>query len=304
MTALSEWMFWLVEICYQPQLDMGVSVRQCLILVFSMTIFGVYGLKDIRVNIPLGVQVGETVVLQCTYDLEHEPLYTVKWYKGNNEFYRYIPKELPSTRVFVLPGIDVDLSKSSPHEVVLRSVQPEVTGRYKCEVSSDAPNFDTKMNWGYMHVLYAPVGDPVIYVEKKFADVDETIYANCSSPPSFPHSNISWYLDGIKVIPKVPQKVFPLPTDLFSKQRQAITTSEVEIKIRKDTFKNGKANLSCVATVFGIYRGEKTELLGEATSQPMSSSVLGPRDETSDAKRQIAPKIGHAVVLLLMQLCR
>ncbi|KYB28502.1 hypothetical protein TcasGA2_TC031360 [Tribolium castaneum] len=110
-------------------------------------------LKDVSVTIPPAVKIMDTVTLQCRYDLQGEPLYTVKWYKGGQEFFRYIPKELPSTQVFPLPGINVDLSKSSPNEVVLRNVQPEVTGRYKCEVSSDAPNFYTFIVSGYMYVI-------------------------------------------------------------------------------------------------------------------------------------------------------
>lgn len=73
-------------------------------------VLGVAALKDVRVHIPLAAKVMDTVTLQCEYDLEGEPLYTVKWYKGTKEFYRYIPKELPSTLVFPLPGIDVDVS--------------------------------------------------------------------------------------------------------------------------------------------------------------------------------------------------
>ena len=45
------------------------------------------------------------------------------------------------------------LSKSSPNGVVLRNLQPEVTGRYKCEVSSDYPNFYTHWGAGYMYVI-------------------------------------------------------------------------------------------------------------------------------------------------------
>lgn len=71
---------------------------------------GIQSLKEIDINIPQGVRIGETITLQCKYDLEDEPLYTVKWYKGSKEFYRFIPKELPNTKVFPLPGIDVDVS--------------------------------------------------------------------------------------------------------------------------------------------------------------------------------------------------
>lgn len=63
---------------------------------------------------PSAVLVGETVTLECTWQLEdEEALYSVKWYRGREEFYRYIPKELPHTRVFPLPGIEVDVSTYS-----------------------------------------------------------------------------------------------------------------------------------------------------------------------------------------------
>ncbi|KAF5289855.1 hypothetical protein FQA39_LY14968 [Lamprigera yunnana] len=70
---------------------------------------GAIGLKDVAVTVPQAATVGDTVTLQCRYNLEGEPLYTVKWYKGQSEFYRFLPKELPNTQVFPLPGIDVDV---------------------------------------------------------------------------------------------------------------------------------------------------------------------------------------------------
>lgn len=70
----------------------------------------VSALKDVIAQIPRAAKVMDTVTLQCSFDLEGEPLYTVKWYKGTKEFYRYIPKELPSTLAFPLPGVDVDVS--------------------------------------------------------------------------------------------------------------------------------------------------------------------------------------------------
>lgn len=68
------------------------------------------GLRNVAVTIPAAVTPGDTVTLQCQYDLENDPLYTVKWYKGRQEFFRYIPKELPHTRVFPMAGINVDVS--------------------------------------------------------------------------------------------------------------------------------------------------------------------------------------------------
>ncbi|KAF0749884.1 Uncharacterized protein FWK35_00014991 [Aphis craccivora] len=34
--------------------------------------------------------VGSTTTLECNYDLEGEQLYSIKWYKDRNEFYRFL----------------------------------------------------------------------------------------------------------------------------------------------------------------------------------------------------------------------
>lgn len=61
-------------------------------------------------TMPRAVREGHSVTLGCDYDLEDDPLYSVKWYRDSAEFYRYVPKEEPPTRVFPLPGLHVDVS--------------------------------------------------------------------------------------------------------------------------------------------------------------------------------------------------
>lgn len=63
-----------------------------------------------HLKIPLAVRRGENVHLICNYDLENDTLYSVKWYKGRREFYRYLPKENPAMKLFALTGITVDVS--------------------------------------------------------------------------------------------------------------------------------------------------------------------------------------------------
>jgi hypothetical protein len=42
--------------------------------------------------------------------MEHEALYSVKWYKDGNEFFRYVPRDMPPVQIFALPGVTVDVS--------------------------------------------------------------------------------------------------------------------------------------------------------------------------------------------------
>lgn len=52
----------------------------------------------------------EHATLRCFYDLQNAPLYSVKFYRGLREFYRFSPTEIPNKKIFAFPGINVDVS--------------------------------------------------------------------------------------------------------------------------------------------------------------------------------------------------
>lgn len=89
---------------------------------------------------PPSVRRGQHATFICTYDLESKLLYTVKFYRGNFEFYRYSPKELPIHKRFELIGINVDVStpkqldhlswKKSNLRSLLRTLAPCRTFKY------------------------------------------------------------------------------------------------------------------------------------------------------------------------------
>lgn len=70
-------------------------------------------------NVPEAVRLGDTITLSCDYDLESVALYTIKWYRNEEEFYRFVPKESPPSRVFVMPHLHVDVSRSFPFRVMV-----------------------------------------------------------------------------------------------------------------------------------------------------------------------------------------
>lgn len=81
-------------------------------------------MDNVSIDIPEAVAVGTTVTLTCKYNLGKDPLYTVKWYKGQKEFYRYLPKEEPPKSTFGEFGSKIDVSmlfNSAPSFLTLRS---------------------------------------------------------------------------------------------------------------------------------------------------------------------------------------
>lgn len=77
----------------------------------SFTDFGQAALRDVNLLVePPAVRRGQSVALRCDYQLVEAPLYSIKFYRGQMEFYRYTPGEYPPTKVFQFPGIRVDVS--------------------------------------------------------------------------------------------------------------------------------------------------------------------------------------------------
>lgn len=68
-------------------------------LIFSVT--DVSCLRNVMLTvIPTPVQKGRRVELHCSYDLENATLYSVKFYRGTHEFYRYSPSDHPTQKFF------------------------------------------------------------------------------------------------------------------------------------------------------------------------------------------------------------
>ncbi|EAT33140.1 AAEL014602-PA [Aedes aegypti] len=67
------------------------------------------GLRNLALVIkPPWVRRGQEAQLYCQYEMENAPLYSVKWYRGTLEFYRFSPSENPPGKIFPFTGIKVD----------------------------------------------------------------------------------------------------------------------------------------------------------------------------------------------------
>ncbi|XP_037961385.2 uncharacterized protein LOC105382086 [Plutella xylostella] len=181
----------------------------------------VLGLRDVQLSVPEAVGLGASATLGCRWALDTgETLYTVKWYHGAQEFFRFVPKEHPNTRVFSQTGISVDVSRSGAQQVVLRGATWALSGRYRCEVSADAPFFHTVYKSAYMRVVELPDAPPEVRAQKSWYSAGDMLRANCSAAPANPPANITWLLNGFQVKgldipqePLYPQRRKPAFTD-------------------------------------------------------------------------------------------
>lgn len=90
-------------------------------MVFNYELFSFFfffnssGLSSATISVslqvdPPSVSRGQSATFICTYDLQGAPLYSVKFYRGVLEFYRFSPNEVPTNKVFPFPGFNVDVS--------------------------------------------------------------------------------------------------------------------------------------------------------------------------------------------------
>lgn len=70
------------------------------------------GLRNLTLSVyPEVIRRGQSAQLHCNYEVFDVPLYSVKWYRGIFEFYRYTPFEHPPGKTFFFnTGIKVDVS--------------------------------------------------------------------------------------------------------------------------------------------------------------------------------------------------
>lgn len=102
---------------------------------FSLIITEVISIRLVKVVVPPYELYSTTALLECQYELnnsdnkdgsksskshhfsydsneqsdEGETLYSVKWYKDDEEFYRYVPKANPPQHSYKVDGIRVDV---------------------------------------------------------------------------------------------------------------------------------------------------------------------------------------------------
>uniref|UniRef100_A0ABD2WHF5 Ig-like domain-containing protein n=1 Tax=Trichogramma kaykai TaxID=54128 RepID=A0ABD2WHF5_9HYME len=195
---------------------------------------------------------GQNVRLDCNFNLDNVNLYSVKWYKDGNEFYRYLPGEQPPVQVFTLPGVTVDIHNSTERSVVLQSVNLMSSGRYRCEVSGEAPAFQTVSEHSDMQVVAVPEEGPKITgrTNRYRYQVSDVVRFNCTSSKSKPVATLSWFINGDPVDQQLLRGPYLEEQDRDGLQN---VTLGLEFRIKQKHFKRGDMKIKCLANIATVY---------------------------------------------------
>ena len=93
-----------------------------------------------KVSIEEPFLIGQHGVLSCAYDLEGSELYSVKWYKDGQEFYRFMPSMPDHMDMFKVAGVTIDQQKSPLNTLHLVNIERNTEGIFRCEVSTVIKN--------------------------------------------------------------------------------------------------------------------------------------------------------------------
>ncbi|XP_030383336.1 uncharacterized protein LOC115630808 isoform X4 [Scaptodrosophila lebanonensis] len=203
-----------------------------------------------EVKIPNHIMRLKSALLGCRYSLDGESLYSVKWYKDGHEIYRYVPRDKPPGQAFPLPGVNIDLRNSSDTQVMLRRVTLQSSGLYRCEVSGEAPAFNTVSESETMTVVVTPNHGPKITGGQPRYQIGDTVRVNCTSAPSKPVCHLSWLING-----EPASRSYLKQYDKIVVNRDGLEMARLglEFRVRGSHFKHGDMKLKCVAKISSLY---------------------------------------------------
>uniref|UniRef100_A0A182W9N2 Ig-like domain-containing protein n=1 Tax=Anopheles minimus TaxID=112268 RepID=A0A182W9N2_9DIPT len=232
------------------------------------------GIMLTEVRVPKHAIKGHPVRLECHYDMEGEALYSVKWYKDGYEFYRYVPRDDPPGTVFPQPGTIVDLQNSTSEQVVLDPIDLSSSGKYRCEVSAEAPSFQTVSDHGEMLVVVLPEEDPYINGARPRYQIGDTVRVNCTSGRSKPAVHLTWYINGEAADGLLVKRYEPI---VSGPDKLETSILGLEFRVKQRHFKRGDMKLKCLATISTVYwKSNEESMEGEkAQKAPMLESRRG-----------------------------
>ncbi|XP_046385741.1 uncharacterized protein LOC124155726 [Ischnura elegans] len=189
----------------------AMAIVRTIVLLASTTWGVTLGLRLTKLSIPTYRIRGEMALLECGHELEGDRLYSVKWYKDNEEFYRYVPRATPRQHSYKVDGVRVDHHLSDSMKVFLRSVTLRSSGVYRCEVSAEAPSFSSASGEGRMEVVFPPKEPPKITGGKNTYDMEDWVDLNCTAGKSHPAAALRWFINDYPAIPNWLIQRDPIP---------------------------------------------------------------------------------------------
>ncbi|KAG1705804.1 Junctional adhesion molecule A [Nymphon striatum] len=155
------------------------------------------------------------------------------------------------------------MAQSYKEGMYLQNVSIHSSGTYTCEVSEEFPSFRTKSVSNKLEVFVIPDRKPFVYSAKRQYQIGERAVLNCTSPPSYPATELYWYVNGEKVADeenfrRYKRKIRSRKMKKGNNRLKKVTTN-LEFIITPQHFDpSGRLQVSCHAEIENFYNQTAT----------------------------------------------
>ncbi|KAG1709824.1 hypothetical protein GQR58_002789 [Nymphon striatum] len=268
------------------------SSKRCVMLAYLFLIKYVNGVKLKDLIVPSPIAASGPALLSCVFDLEGSPLYSIKWYKDKEEFYRYVPRENPPVKIFDTGGIDIDLTKTNEGNVYLKNINLKTAGVYRCEVSGESPFFQTHVKQKRMVVHVYPKHRPKISGTRYNYNSGDMVDVSCSTESSKPPATITWFINGVKADDRFVTKI-PGRKD---KDGLMSSRSNLRFKVNEDDIRTGRLALKCLGVIGKRYNKSRETSAVEGYRQS-SVLLISEHSETGQSTNFLSSSFEHLIIL-------
>lgn len=225
------------------------------------------------------------LILGCRFDMGGEELNSVKWYKDEQEFFRYTPLRQPHVMSFPVAGVhlvgdsayDTRDSQCGVDRCIVkleRLTTAHSGGSYRCEVSTEAPAF--RVAFDTANVTVAAVGreDPRVQGVLPVYAPGDLVNGNCTSAPADPAPVLGWLINGQ---PAPPMALGPLRTSLPDSLGMVTRSITLRFHVERRHFREpaGTLELQCVVRMPGVPAPARTTALTATLRDTYQRNVLG-----------------------------
>ncbi|XP_060533854.1 uncharacterized protein LOC132706512 isoform X2 [Cylas formicarius] len=213
------------------------------------------GLRLTNMSAPTVQDPRADMLLLCRFDMGGEELYAVKWYKDDNEFFRYSPGYGNKYSLFPIPGVHVDKTKSACDRhrcdlTLTNLTRPESAGAYRCEISSEAPSFRLASQTRNISVAVLPEAAPKIEISQNSYFLGDTLTAVCTSDWGDPTPTLTFYANGEAVAPKYVKELKPQMHYVNHRIKLVRNVIQMRVPLDRRVLKNHTTSLdvACAST--------------------------------------------------------
>jgi len=249
---------------YFPKINIMMTTPGWVLLLFSFTtrIPENTGKLQVHTQISQPFIFGSSADLYCRYNYSsanalfatsplarHNKIYSLKWYKDGQEFYRYVPSEDEPIVIYEKPGVSIDVRRSNATRIHLKKIDWFTKGNYRCEVTAE--DFETADENISTDVVAVPKRNPYITGQKSRYSVGEVVDLNCTSNASIPEAELSWYVNSVEA----KQDIIHGPYNVREPSNLLTTTLRLRFSIQRRHVLEGSTSIKvkCTAMLQNVY---------------------------------------------------